>query len=99
MIGLVAWCRSFQYANGQLIKNADGSPSRIAHPLQNLWLYLDDIAPKLSDYFDIIQLPPHELAQGGRGAGVDGYEAFEYRNWNGTHWDDEHDLREMIAAM
>lgn len=102
MIGLVAWCRAFQYVNGKLVES-NGTPSRIAYPLFNskntLWDILAEEASDLSPYFDLVQLPPASLAQGGTGDGVDGYEAFEYRNFNGTHWGNKEQLMRAVAVL
>ncbi len=75
MIGLIGWGR---------YKEADGT--RSANPA-GLWKVLENNAAAIADSFDFVQAPPDSLAQGGSGAGCDGYEVFEYRQKNGTRYE------------
>ena len=49
--------------------------------------------------FGVVQLPPASIAQGGSGAGCDGYEVFEYRNLDGTRYGSKEELMAAIAAL
>jgi alpha-amylase len=86
-IGMIVWGREFGAA-GQ----------RIAYP-SGLWQILQQTAAELADNFDTVQLPPMSLAQGGTGSGVDGYEVFEYRNFDGTRWGGKEAAMAAVAAL
>ena len=64
VIGFIGWGR---------YKEADRT--RSANPA-GLWKVLEANAAAIADSFDFVQAPPDSLAQGGNGAGCDGYEVF-----------------------
>ena len=80
MLGLLAWYRN---------NEADGSKS--AWPA-GLWALLISEMPALSTTFDLVQLPPASLAQGGAGLGCDGYAVFNAREYDGTRWGNQYQL-------
>lgn len=85
-VGLIGWGR---------VVDAEGN--RTALPA-GLWALLHGEAKDLSR-FAVVQLPPASIAQGGSGAGCDGYEVFEYRNLDGTRYGSKEELMAAIAAL
>jgi len=71
-IGLIAWGRFFN-ARGERITVPAPSTKP---PKPWLWDFLRTNAAEFGATFDVIQLPPWSLAQGGAGEGCDGYGIF-----------------------
>jgi alpha-amylase len=94
-VGLIAWGR-FDGPNGQKI-TVPAPPTDPGKPF--LWDFLHSEAANLATSFDIVQLPPWSLAQGGAGAGCDGYGLYERRNLNGTRYGSLESLMAAIAAL
>ena len=98
MIGLIGWGRFFD-AEGKRIT----VPAPSTDPgAEWLWVYLRSQAERLGGSFDYVLTPPPSLAQGGAGAGCDGYGVAQ--RWN-LGWDQPtrygwiEDLLAMIAAL
>lgn len=95
-VGLIAWARFPGTSPGQRIT----VPAPTTDPGKPyLWDFLHTEAANLAASFDIVQLPPWSLAEGGAGAGCDGYGLFERRNLNGTRYGSLESLMAAIAAL
>lgn len=94
-VGLIAWGR-FVDAQGNKI-TVPAPPTDPGKPW--LWDLLHAQAADIAASFDIVQLPPWSLAQGGAGAGCDGYGVFQRRNLNGTRYGSLESLMAAIAAL
>ncbi|WP_446745391.1 hypothetical protein [Silvibacterium acidisoli] len=94
-VGLIAWGRFF---------DADGNKVTVPAPSTDpgkpwLWDMLRSQAAEIGATFDLVQLPPWSLAQGGAGAGCDGYGIYQRRNLNGTRYGSLESLMAAIAAL
>ena len=94
-VALIAWARFL-----------DGAGNKITVPAPStepgkpwLWDFLRTEAANLGSIFDIVQLPPWSLAQGGAAPGCDGYGIFQRRNLNGTRYGSLESLMAAIAAL
>jgi alpha-amylase len=94
-VGLISWGRFF-----------DSSGNRVTVPAPStdpgkpwLWDFLRTAAPEIAASFDIVQLPPWSLSQGGAGGGCDGYGVFQRRNLNGTRYGSLESLMSAVAAL
>ncbi|WP_213806449.1 hypothetical protein [Granulicella sp. dw_53] len=94
-IGLIAWGRFFDRAGNKVTVPAP--PTDPGKPW--LWDFLRGVAPMLGASFDIVQLPPWSLAQGGTAPGCDGYGVFQRRNLNGTRYGSLESLMSAVAAL
>jgi len=94
-IGLIAWGRFFNAAGNKVTVPAP--PTDPGKPW--LWDFLRDVAPMLGASFDIVQLPPWSLAQGGTAPGCDGYGVFQRRNLNGTRYGSLESLMSAVSAL
>ena len=93
-IGLIAWGRFL--SNGNRITVPAPSTD---HGKPWLWDMLRADAAAIGSIFDLVQLPPWSLSQGGTGAGCDGYGLFQRRNLNGTRYGSLESLMAAIAAL
>jgi alpha-amylase len=95
-VGLIAWARFQGPAAGQRVT----VPAPTTEPGKPfLWDFLHAQAANLATSFDIVQLPPWSLAEGGAAPGCDGYGLFERRNLNGTRYGSLESLMAAIAAL
>jgi alpha-amylase len=94
-IGLISWGRFFDAAGNRITVPAP--PTNPGKPW--LWDFLRTAAAELGASFDVVQLPPWSLAQGGTGAGCDGYGVFQRRNLNGTRYGSLESLMSAVAAL
>jgi alpha-amylase len=94
-VGLIAWGRFLDDAGNKVTVPAP--PSDPGNPW--LWDFLRAEASAIGSAFDVVQLPPWSLAQGGAGAGCDGYGVFQRRNLNGTRYGSLESLMAAIAAL
>ncbi|HTU18157.1 MAG TPA: hypothetical protein VMG10_08840 [Gemmataceae bacterium] len=94
-VGLIAWGRFFDSAGNRVTVPAP--PTDPGRPW--LWDLLRTRAAALGASFDVVQLPPWSLAQGGSGPGCDGYGVFQRRNLNGTRYGSLESLMAAIAAL
>ncbi len=94
-VGLIAWGRFFD-ARGNKITVPAPTTDR-GKPF--LWDMLRSEAAAIGSVFDLVQLPPWSLAQGGAGVGCDGYGIFQRRNLNGTRYGSLESLMAAIAAL
>jgi alpha-amylase len=94
-LGLITWGR-FYDAHGNKIT----VPAPSTDPGKPwLWDMLRSNAAEIGSVFDLVQLPPWSLAQGGAGAGCDGYGIFQRRNLNGTRYGSLESLMAAVAAL
>ena len=94
-VGLISWGRFLDAAGRKVTVPAPHTaPSR-----PWLWDLLRTDAAEIGSNFDFVQLPPWSLAQGGTGAGCDGYGVFQRRNLNGTRYGSLESLMAAIAAL
>ncbi|HTZ88686.1 MAG TPA: hypothetical protein VMA71_00010, partial [Alloacidobacterium sp.] len=94
-VGLITWGR-FTDPSGNRI-TVPAPPTDPGKPW--LWDMLRSRAAAIGSSFDFVQLPPWSLAQGGAGAGCDGYGVFQRRNLNGTRYGSLESLMAAIAAL
>jgi alpha-amylase len=94
-IGLITWGRFL-----------DGAGNRVTVPAPStdpgkpwLWDFLRTEAAAIGSVFDVAQLPPWSLSQGGAGEGCDGYGVFQRRNLNGTRYGSLESLMSAVAAL
>lgn len=91
-VGLIAWGRFLDAAGNRI-----SVPAPPAAPW--LWDFLRANADGIGNNFDLVQLPPWSLAQGGAAPGCDGYGVFQRRNLNGTRYGSLESLMSAIAAL
>jgi len=94
-ICLISWGRFFDPAGNRITVPAPSTDP--GKPW--LWDFLRSSASEIATSFDSVQLPPWSLAQGGTGAGCDGYGVFQRRNLNGTRYGSLESLMSAIAAL
>lgn len=94
-VGLIAWGRFFDSRGNKITVPAP--PTDPGKPW--LWDLVRSLAAEIATSFDLVQLPPWSLAQGGAGAGCDGYGIFQRRNLNGTRYGSLESLMSAIAAL
>lgn len=94
-VGFIAWGRFLDAAGNKITVPA---PTTEPHSPW-LWDFIRSEAAALGSSFDIVQLPPWSLAQGGAGAGCDGYGVFQRRNLNGTRYGSLESLMAAVAAL
>ena len=98
MIGLGIWARFFDAAGNKITVPAPPTDPGA----EWLWVYIRSQAQALGASFDFVQAPPASLAQGGTGAGCDGYGVAQLWNlgWpHPTRYGGLEDLLAMIAAL
>lgn len=91
----IAWGRFFDAAGNKVTVPAP--PSEPGKPW--LWDFLRAKAASLGAVFDVAQLPPWSLAQGGTGPSCDGYGVFQRRNLNGTRYGSLESLMAAVSAL
>jgi alpha-amylase len=94
-VGLIAWGRFLDSAGNRITVPAPSTD----HGAPWLWDCLRTAAAEIGTSFDLVQLPPWSLAEGGAGAGCDGYGVFQRRNLNGTRYGSLESLMSAVAAL
>ena len=94
-VGLITWGRFFDTAGDRVTVSAPSTNPGTPW----LWDLIRTSAAEIGSSFDLVQLPPWSLAQGGAGAGCDGYGVFQRRNLNGTRYGSLESLMSAVAAL
>ena len=96
-IGLIGWGRFADPKDSSRRITVPAPPTDPGKP----WLadFLHEHAAELAASFDILQWPPSSMAQGGAGAGCDGYGVSQRWNLGGTHPTRYGTLESLMAAI
>ncbi len=94
-IGLIGWGRFFDPHIGKITVPAP--PDGQGKPW--LWDFLRTEAPRLSPFFDCVQLPPASLTQSGTAATGDGYGITWRRMLDGTRYGNTESLMACVAGL